>query len=192
MGRVAFRVGTLPYAESGVPGPEPETERAIDGRTLVRYCSCMANDRSYLAMLQDYYAASSGVAVATRRSASCWPQVQVVGRGVWWPDSSFRLFLESTPDRRLAPDKAGSSPGRLPESPVHGGRAQSGRGRRTRRADDRRLPDRTAVADGAHPRQGRFDAGRRHSRRRSRRRREDAPRPKAAMSSSRSSTASSR
>ena len=28
----------------------------LDGRTLVRYCTAMSNDRSYLALLQDYYA----------------------------------------------------------------------------------------------------------------------------------------
>ena len=100
-------------------------------------------------------------------------------------------FIDSTPDKRLAPTRRFFARP-LAESPVHAGMPNPIDDADGRRADDRRLPDRAAVADGADPRQGRFDDGRRHPRRRSRRRREGAPRRSAATSSSRSSTTSSR
>ena len=77
---------------------------SLDGRTLVRYRSSMANDRSYRAMLQDYYArhralrscASIGQLLGLRSKSSVAAMVARL---------KLAGFIDSTPDRRLAPTK---------------------------------------------------------------------------------------
>ena len=76
----------------------------LDGRTFVRYSNCMSNDRSYLGTLQDYYArhralpsySSIGGLLGLRSKSSV---AALVAR------MKLAGFLESTPDRRLAPTK---------------------------------------------------------------------------------------
>ena len=73
-------------------------------RTFVRYSSAMSNDRSYLGSLQDYYArhralpsyASIGGLLGLRSKSSV---AAMVAR------MKLAGYLESTPDRRLAPTK---------------------------------------------------------------------------------------
>lgn len=88
--RPSWRYGTGPVYAS------------LDGRTVVRYCSSMANDRSYLAMLQDYYArhralpsyASIGQLLGLKSKSSVAAMVARL---------KLQGYIESTPDRRLAP-----------------------------------------------------------------------------------------
>src|SRR6516164_1646946 len=76
----------------------------LDERTFVRYCSAMSNDRSYLTALQDYYArhralpsyASIGSLLGLKSKSSV---AALVAR------LKLAGYLESTPDRRLAPTK---------------------------------------------------------------------------------------
>jgi SOS regulatory protein LexA len=73
-------------------------------RTFVRYSSAMSNDRSYLGALQDYYArhralpsySSIGGLLGLRSKSSV---AAMVAR------MKLAGYLESTPDRRLAPTK---------------------------------------------------------------------------------------
>ena len=78
--------------------------RGVDRRTLVRYCTRMSNDRSYLALLQDYYAqhrvlpsyASIGQLLGLKSKSSV---AALVAR------LKLAGFIDSTPDKRLAPTK---------------------------------------------------------------------------------------
>ena len=162
----------------------------LDRRTIVRYCSRMSNDRSYLASLQDYYSAPPRAALVRVDRPAAGPQVQVVGGGDGRAPEARRLH------RLDARQAAGTDQALLRAYPrrVAGarGHAQPDRRRRGRRADHRRLPHRAAVADRAGARQGRLDDGRRHPRGRSRRRREGRCSEARRHRRSRSSTGSSR
>jgi SOS regulatory protein LexA len=80
------------------------SKQALTGRTDVRYGTRMSNDRSYLARLQDYYAehralpsyASIGALLGLRSKSSV---AALVAR------LKLAGFIESTPDRRLAPTR---------------------------------------------------------------------------------------
>jgi repressor LexA len=67
-------------------------------------------------------------------------------------------FLDSTPDRRLAPTRRFFARP-LAESPVRAGMPEAIEGRRRRRPHHRRLPDRAPVLHRADPREGRLDDG---------------------------------
>jgi repressor LexA len=90
-------VGTLPRTDQAMG-----LGKVLTRRTLVRYCALMSNDRSYLSSLQDYYArhralpsyASIGQLLGLKSKSSVAAMVarlKLLG------------YLESTPDRRLAP-----------------------------------------------------------------------------------------
>jgi repressor LexA len=107
------RVGTLALAQAASDG------KILTRRTLVRYCASMSNDRSYLSLLQDYYArhralpsyASIGQLLGLKSKSSVAAMVarlKLLG------------YLESTPDRRLAPTgRFFARP--IAESPVQAG-----------------------------------------------------------------------
>src|SRR6185437_4757594 len=79
-------------------------QAGLDVRTVVHYARPMSNDRSYLGILQDYYAAHRTL-----------PSYSSIGRLLGLRSKSSvaamvaRLklagYLESTPDKRLAPSK---------------------------------------------------------------------------------------
>jgi len=81
-----------------------EAWKGVALRTFVRYSSAMSNDRSYLTTLQDYYAqhralpsyASIGTLLGLRSKSSVAAMVARL---------KLAGFLESTPDRRLAPTR---------------------------------------------------------------------------------------
>src|SRR5262249_14591221 len=86
-------------------GAEPRSRsspEALTNRTFVRYCSSMSNDRSYLSSLQDYYArhralpsyASIGQLLGLKSKSSVAAMVARL---------KLAGFIESTPDKRLAP-----------------------------------------------------------------------------------------
>ena len=91
----------------------------VDARTFVRYCTAMSNDRSYLALLQDYYAqhralpsyASIGQLLGLKSKSSVAAMVARL---------KLAGYLDSTPDKRLAPTgRFFARP--LAESPVQAG-----------------------------------------------------------------------
>src|SRR5207248_6552616 len=92
---------------------------SLDYRTLVRYCTHMSNDRSYLELLQEYYArhralpsyASIGQLLGLKSKSSVAAMVARL---------KLAGFLESTPDRRLAPTRRFFQRP-LAESPVQAG-----------------------------------------------------------------------
>ena len=156
--------------------PRPAMQASpLTGRTFVLILHAMSNDRSYLTSLQDYYArhralpsyASIGGLLGLRSKSSV---AALVAR------LKLAGFLDSTPDRRLAPTRRFFARP-LAESPVRAGMPEADRGRRCRRPHHRRLPDRAPVLHGADPREGRLDDGRRHLRRRPRGGRKEAQRP---------------
>ena len=121
-------------------GPAVSTERAVlTRRTFVRYSTAMANDRSYLAALQDYYArhralpsyASIGSLLGLRSKSSV---AALVAR------LKLAGYLESTPDRRLAPTPESSA---RPDPSVRRGTGTR-RPRCSRRALSRRPSGRPA------------------------------------------------
>src|SRR6476659_2615627 len=90
---------------AGGAGPGSSRERdGLDARTFVRYSNPMSNDRSYLGALQDYYArhralpsySSIGGLLGLRSKSSV---AALVAR------MKLAGYLESTPDRRLAPTR---------------------------------------------------------------------------------------
>jgi SOS regulatory protein LexA len=95
--------------------------RHLTRRTAVRYCTAMSNDRSYLERLQDYYArhralpsyASIGSLLGLRSKSSVAAMVARL---------KLAGYLDSTPDKRLAPTKRFFARP-LAESPVRAGMA---------------------------------------------------------------------
>ena len=163
----------------------------VDPRTFVRYCSPMSNDRSYLSSAAGLLRPASRAAVVRVDRAAARTQVQVVGGGAGRAPSSSRA--SSTPRRTSGSRRPGvSSSGRSPPCPVRAGMPDpvDDTGGDALTIDDYLIEH--PSSDGARPRQGRLDDGRRHPRRRPRRRRKAAPPRGAATSSSRSSTTSSR
>ena len=113
MGHGPWAVGKPPSAQAK-PLRAPVADRLspidyrrlfpLDPRTIVRYRSTMSNDRSYLESLQDYYArhralpsyASIGGLLGLKSKSSV---AALVAR------LKLAGYLESTPDRRLAPTR---------------------------------------------------------------------------------------
>jgi len=103
----------------GVGGLRLQEPEGLDGRTFVRYCTPMSNDRSYLALLQDYYAqhralpsyASIGQLLGLKSKSSVAAMVARL---------KLAGYLDSTPDKRLAPtSRFFARP--LAEAPVQAG-----------------------------------------------------------------------
>jgi SOS regulatory protein LexA len=97
----------------------PRYSEGLDGRTVVRYCTLMSNDRSYLELLQDYYArhralpsyASIGHLLGLKSKSSVAAMVARL---------KLAGYLDSTPDKRLAPtSRFFARP--LADSPVQAG-----------------------------------------------------------------------